>query len=229
MSISASDLSSTLDGTALPYKVRSSEHRCCCIYNQSAQEEQEQDDYYPEGLNSLLGIVGGRRSNFPTTEDLRKAGLDGVKFRNDLFVIHLIQPADTMTMEQFTAVCENDPGKKAALDKLVNLASTELLEKKRSAEEVHGHVMIVCKAKYRKDRIFHIANAIVFGRLVIAGGANGVTFPRTSVKSGECRGKHYPAFSAFIVNATTGEVLTEDECALVSMKRQENIKKKCRK
>ena len=84
MSISASDLSSTLDGTALPYKVRSSEHRCCCIYNQSAQEEQEQDDYYPEGLNSLLGIVGGRRSNFPTTEDLRKAGLDGVKFRKAL-------------------------------------------------------------------------------------------------------------------------------------------------
>ncbi len=34
MSISASDLTSTLDGTALTYKVRLSEHRWCCIYNQ---------------------------------------------------------------------------------------------------------------------------------------------------------------------------------------------------
>ena len=78
------------------------------------------------GLSCDSGRIGSRR----TVVDIRKAGFDGVKFRNDHLVIRLIQPADTMTLEQVIADCANDFGKKATLEKLVNLASTELLAKK---------------------------------------------------------------------------------------------------
>jgi hypothetical protein len=94
-----------------------------------------------------IGCRSGQEKS-PFVEGLRKAGFDGVKFRNDHLVIRLIQPADTMTLEQVIADCANDSGKKATLEKLVNLASTELLAKKRSMSEVHGPVKIVCKAMY---------------------------------------------------------------------------------
>ena len=79
-----------------------------------------------------LSYCGGTRGQekCPSVVGLRKAGFDGVKFRNDNLVICLIQPADTMTLEQVIADCANDSGKKATLEKLVNLASTELLAKK---------------------------------------------------------------------------------------------------
>ena len=107
---------------------------------------------------------------------------------------------------------------------------------------------IVCKAMYKdpphsrifnvgtssfamtylsgKGRLFHIAQASALGHLVAKGGVKGATFPLTSVRKGECKGKQYPAFSAFVVNATTGEDFTEEEHALLLRKRQEGGNKK---
>jgi hypothetical protein len=195
-------------------------------------------------LTVIVGLKGKRRGQVtcPTVKDLRNAGFDGVKFRNDHLVVRLIQPADTMSLEQVIADCANDSGKKATLEKLVNLASTELLAKKRSIFEVHGHVKIVCKAMYKdpphshifnigtssfimtylsgKDRLFHIPQGSrEFGNLVADGGAMGASFPSTSVRQGECKGKQYPAFSAFIVSATSGEDLTEEEHAQLLRKK----------
>ncbi len=116
-----------------------------------------------------------------------------------------------MTLEQVIADCANDSRKKATLEKLVNLASTELLAKKRSMSEVHGHVKIVCKAMYKdpphpgifnvgtssfaitylsgKGRLFHVAKPSEFGSNAAKGGVKGATFPITSVRNGECKGK----------------------------------------
>ena len=107
---------------------------------------------------------------------------------------------------------------------------------------------IVCKAMYKdpphsrifnvgtssfamtylsgKGRLFHIAQASALGHLVAKGGVKGATFPLTSVRKGECKGKQYPAFSAFIVNATTGEDLTEEEHAQLLRQRENGGNKK---
>jgi hypothetical protein len=114
--------------------------------------------------------------------------------------------------------------------------------------EVHGHVKIVCKAMYKDPphscifnvgtssftitylsgtgRLFHVAKPSEFGSKVAKGGAKGATFPTTSVRKGECKGKQYPAFSAFIVNATTGEDLTEEEHAQLLRQRENGGNKK---
>ena len=114
--------------------------------------------------------------------------------------------------------------------------------------EVHGHVKIVCNAMYKdpphsrifnvgtssfamrylsgKGRLFHVAKSNEFGSNVAQGGAKGATFPRKTVQMGECKGKQYPAFSAFIVNTTTGEDLTEEEHAQLLRQRENGGNKK---
>ena len=64
-----------------------------------------------------------------------------------------------------------------------------------------------------KSRIFHVADASVFGANVAKGGANGTAFPGVTGRQGECKGRYYHGFRAIIVNKTTGEVLTEEEQA----------------
>jgi hypothetical protein len=68
-----------------------------------------------------------------------------------------------------------------------------------------------------KSRIFHVADASVFGANVAKGGANGTAFPGVTGRQGECKGRYYHGFRAIIVNKTTGEVLTEEEQARATM------------
>jgi hypothetical protein len=195
-------------------------------------------------ISDLYKRIGGNQINIPKVAELRTAGLAGIPIRNNQLVVRMFLPSDITTPEQVITDCGNDPSKKTTLDKLLGLALTAGLVKRNNAlganHEVHGHVKIICKAMYPdlpgysrifnlgtsafareylkgKSRIFHVADASIFGANVAKGGANGTAFPGLTVRHGDCKGRYYHGFKAIIVNKTTGEVLTEEEQAHATM------------
>ena len=191
-------------------------------------------------LSDLFMRIGGNQNEIPKVAELHTAGLAGIPIRNNKLVVRMFHLSDITTPEQVIADCENDPSKKTTLDELVELALTAGVEKGKKAfeanHEVQGHVKIICRAMYPdlpgysqifnlgttafareylkgKSRIFHVADASIFGANVAKGGGNGTAFPGVTVRQGECKGRYYHGFRAILVNKTTGEVLTEEEQA----------------
>jgi hypothetical protein len=101
-----------------------------------------------------------------------------------------------------------------------------------------SHVKIVCKAIFPHEpefsRIFEMgtyqftrqflsgdsrilhANIKEFALRLDEGGANGATFPAVRVVHGNFKGKHFPAFTAQLVNPVTGQALSEEERAAIA-------------
>ena len=65
------------------------------------------------------------------------------------------------------------------------------------------------------SRIPH-ANQKEFAIFLDEVGPNGATFPEVTVLHGNCKGKHFPAFTAQLVNPVTGQTLLEEERAAIA-------------
>ena len=189
----------------------------------------------------------GTYSGFIQVDELRNAGLDGIPIRMDKFRVRLIHPSDTMTLEQVITNCDGDPRKKIIFDRLNALAKEEVQEDKKrkiSIARTDSHVKIVCKAIFPHEpefaRIFEMA-PVPFAQQFMSGesrilnvtrqkfvarldegGPNGATFPASIVRAGICKGKHFPAFTAYLLNPVTGQALSEEERAAIAHRKMTN-------
>ena len=152
-----------------------------------------------------------------------------------------------MTLEQVITNCDGDPRKKIIFDRLNALAKEEVQEdtkRKISIAKTDCHVKIVCKAIFPHEpefaRIFKMApmpfvQQFLSGESRILnvkrqkfmarldeGGPNGATFPASIVRAGICKGKHFPAFTAYLVNPVTGQALSEEERAAIAHRNMTN-------
>ena len=206
-------------------------------------------DSYGEILGAFRTIrqlteMVGTSSGFIQVDELKNAGLDGIPIRMDTFRVRLIHPSDSMTLEQVITNCDGDPRKKIIFDRLNALAKEEVQEDKKrkiSIARTDSHVKIVCKAIFPHEpdfaRIFEMA-PVPFAQQFMSGesrilnvtrqkfvarldegGPNGATFPASIVRMGMCKGKHFPAFTAYLVNPVTGQAHSEEERAAYAIRK----------
>ncbi len=152
-----------------------------------------------------------------------------------------------MMLEQVITNCDGDPRKKIIFDRLNALSKKEIQEekyRKLGIARTLSHVKIVCKAIFPHEpefarifklaptpftqqflsgesRILHAKRQKFVARLD-EGVPNGATFPASIVRAGICKGKHFPAFTAYLVNPVTGQALSEEERAAIAHRNMTN-------